>query len=98
MTEYTKSGRTISLNPIPFVVASLAGFVADAHKAYLCSAIYDELSTLDDRALGHRGITRNDIPRVAAAATGLLPLDDEHADAERRHAKRHRAYPRHWWH
>lgn len=91
MTDSMKSERTTLLNPIPIVVASLAGLVAGAHKAYLCSAIYDELSTLDDRALGHRGIARSEIPRVAAAATGLLPPHD--GDAEPEHAGSDGIYP-----
>jgi hypothetical protein len=87
MTDNVKSDRTPSLNPMPIVVASIAGLVAGAHQAYLCSAIYDELATLDDRALGHRGIARNEIPRVAAAATGLLPHEgnaEAHAKSDPR--------------
>jgi hypothetical protein len=90
MTEYMKADRTSSLNPVNIVVASLAGFVAGAHQAYLCSAIYDELSTLDDRTLEHRGIARNEIPRVAAAATGLLPC---HGNSEAERARADMTYP-----
>jgi hypothetical protein len=102
MTQDMKTNRTTSLNPMNIVVASLAGLVAGAHKAYLCSTIYDELSTMDDRELGSRGIARDEIPRVVAAATGLLPRHeenaDEDADAEGRHAEWDEASPPRSWH
>lgn len=74
----TEPPRLLS-RPFALVKQMMTGL----ETAFRCSAIYDELSALDDNALRQRGLARDEIPRVAAVSAGLLLPKPRTAEAVR---------------